>query len=161
LLPLPIKILNYDNENNNNDQVLHKRFFLIDSSASDGTIVRYAKSLTLIYEIVENTKLKDNSGIIYPPLLIIDYDYVRLTQSNLISSIQIMYDTIYRMNFKNQGILMYAAFGSLAGISFFYCLIRTWNWNKRSVIINSNKRFIIIKIICIYSYLNIQGKAFV
>lgn len=139
LFPIPVKILNYkevNNEVNRNgatsEQKLHRRFFLVDSvstKSSESSLpkyVRYAKTIRLYFELIKD----QNEGRIYPPMVIIDYGYV--TTDNLDKTVPVTFQIEYAMNYDTTILGIWVTVGILGFFVFFWALIRAWVWNRRS-----------------------------
>ena len=114
------------------NNVSYSRFFLVDSISSKPKVnekpnfIRYAKSITLSYNLVENNSI----GEIYPPKLLIDYDYVKTDDTSKL--VQIEFKIKYEMDLKNQFKNFYIALGVLSGLGFIWSIFEIYRWNKRA-----------------------------
>ncbi|CAF0714886.1 unnamed protein product [Brachionus calyciflorus] len=138
LLPIPVKILNYKIGNNEvnrgseRDQVLHRRFFMVESLSSKQTnlgqpkYIRYAKSFKINFQLIKN----QYEGKIYPPVVEIDYDFV--STDNLDKTLGITFEIFYSSNFETQDLAMWITAGILCAASFIWAFFRTLVWNRRS-----------------------------
>ena len=129
LLQLPVKVLNYKSsltaDEGLNSQVIHSRFFLVDTISSKSDHIRYAKSMSLVYELLPGK----SNGEIYPPLLLIEYDYVRTDQA---VTRNVDFQIIYEMNLKRQTLAIGISLGVLGLLAIVLTFFKTWNWNNRS-----------------------------
>ena len=82
LAAVPIRIANNERQDG---QRLYKRFFLIDavssrkSSNSAPTHIRYAKSITIRYELLP----EQSNGFIYPPVMLVEYAAIETEEEGL------------------------------------------------------------------------------
>jgi meckelin len=146
LIPVPVKIVNYINVNGesvNTDEKdesiseMNRRFFLVDTFGSiesgDGQVgqkrpryIRYIKDLTLRFDLVRNKY----NGEIYPPLLIINYDYQSADNSS--TSISITFNTKHRVTWDSQSLYFFITLGVLSFFNFLVAIFSTWSWSRRS-----------------------------
>lgn len=115
---------------NNKD---YQRFFLVDTISSKSNAndvkpkyIRYAKSITLSYNLVENSI----DGMIYPPKLLINYDFTNT--DNINKTIEIEFKIQYEMDLKIQLRNFYIAIGIFGGLGFIWSILKVANWNKRA-----------------------------
>lgn len=140
LFPVPVDTINYSENGNtvntglpsSNDR-LQRRFFLaesvtslVSSSSQVPKYVRYAKSITIRFELA----VGQTDGRIYPPLVIINYDYVAADKTE--KTVDVSFAISYVMNLDTQTIVVWAVIGALSGLGFFWAIFRTWIWNRRS-----------------------------
>ena len=114
------------------DSIIRKRFFLIDvvsskpSRDSRPVYIRYAKSVTIFYELLTNKQ----DGEIYPPVIQIEYDYI--STKDLKATVKFSFNLEYRMSIKKQTQAMWIALGVLMFIGLVSSCVRIWVWNKRA-----------------------------
>lgn len=141
MLPVALKILNFlerasgafvNRLSDTRNQRLQRRFFLVDSVSSRQSqtgqprFVRYAKSITLRVDLVGG----QTDGIIYPPVFIIDYDYI--PTSDLTRQVKLSFKIEYRMNLDTQVIAIWISTAILCVFVIVWTFFRTWIWNKRT-----------------------------
>ena len=138
LLPIPVKILNYlengllvnlDIERNRR---LHRRFFMVDSISSIRPSEQIPKFIRYVKSFVIEIKLKEDqtNGEIYPPLIIIDYDFV--SSENLDRKVEISFQIRYISSFQAPELAMWITSGILALFALVWAFIRALVWNRRS-----------------------------
>ncbi len=135
LFALPVKI--NDERSTINSEQIQRRFFLLESVSSkrfnplgrkqaiDEVYVRYAKSVTISFEL-----LKDKTdGEIYPPTISIIYDYAK--QSDVSKLVEVNFKVEYKMNLSGYRTPLFTLIGTFGGFAFIWSTVRVWNWNRR------------------------------
>ncbi|CAF1345544.1 unnamed protein product [Adineta steineri] len=140
MLPTPVVIKNYkandsSSPNQNDDEsqwVYHRRFFLIDrisgilDSTGELNNIHYAKSIKIV-----NT-LTNSAANIQPPLIIIEYGELAISDTEKGSLVEITFETQYRMNLDTHISSIWIAVGVLCGLGFLLSLIETRVWYSRA-----------------------------
>ena len=172
-LPIPIKILNYKNDQNNypnvksNGQenfnegnlILHRRFFLYDITSGIKTENSLATIITYAQDMVLRIKMQDGSTTkIYPPILSINYAQRELSSIQDTSSSSI-YSTInFQVEYRKSDQAIRNArtglFITFFIIGFFMFLLRTIIWLKTNLIVTLDSSFIGRMIIFLYASLS-------
>ena len=88
--------------------------------------VRYAKDITLLFELVPN----ENSGKIYPPTFLVTYGYFKVSNSS--PPVSVSFSIQYKMDLSSQILGIWITVGALCLLVFAWAIIRTWIWNRRS-----------------------------
>ena len=141
LFPIPVETLNYIDPvtgaqvNLNGDDTtakLQRRLFLVDavssktSSSNVPKYVRYAKSISINFNLIAG----QTSGNIYPPLIVINYDYA--TTADLTQSVDVNFQINYTMDLSTQTQAVWISLGILSFLAFLWTIIRIWIWSRRS-----------------------------
>ncbi len=71
-------------------------------------------------------------GLIYPPLLKIDYDTVKIDSMTKISEVQLEFEMRYSMDSSRYDKDIEITMGTLCSIGAVWAGIRTWSWTRRS-----------------------------
>ncbi len=134
LFPIPVKV--NDEKNSINSEQIHRRFFILESKSgrklnsakqlADENYVRYAKSVTFSFELLEG----GSYGEIYPPIVSIVYDYAK--QTDAAKSVEVNFKVEYKMNMSAYRTPVYIIIGVFSGFAFIWSTIRIWNWNRRA-----------------------------
>ena len=82
--------------------------------------------MSIIFTLVPN----DNSGKIYPPLFLVNYNY--FTVSNSSAQIPVSFSIQYQMDISQQILAVLITSGVLCLFVFIWSIIRTWVWMRRS-----------------------------
>ncbi|RNA07664.1 meckelin isoform X1 [Brachionus plicatilis] len=138
LLPIPVKFLDYRengllvNLDDERNQKLHRRFFMVDAISSKQPSTPTAKYIRYVKSFVIFIRLRDTqtNGEIYPPLIIIDYDYV--STDDLTRTVEVSFEIAYSSNFQAPDLAMWITSGILALFSLVWAFIRALVWNRRS-----------------------------
>ena len=109
-----------------NSYTLNRRFFLAESISSNQKYVRYAKSITFSFTLIPN----DNSGRIYPPLILVDYGFFAVTNTS--AQMPVSFNIQYQMDISQQILIVLIVCGVLCLFVFIWSIIRTWVWMRRS-----------------------------
>ncbi|CAF1194078.1 unnamed protein product [Rotaria sordida] len=138
MLPTPIVIKNYRTDrdttpNQNNDEskwVYHRRFFLLDrisgvTTTNELRSIHYAKSIRIL-----NT-LTNDGAYIQPPVIIIEYNEITLSDIAKGTLVEITFETEYRMNLDPHIRDIWIAIGVLSGLGIILAFIRTSIWHSR------------------------------
>jgi len=131
MLPVGVRIVN--NDEKFGQDLLYKRFFLLDGVSSkpgrdtEPVYIRYAKSIKLYYELVASRL----DGVVYPPVLLIEYDHVRVADKS-VAEVRMEFGSEYRMDYKIQSRNLWISVGVLLFLGLVWSLVRTWCWNCRS-----------------------------
>ncbi|CAF3358734.1 unnamed protein product [Rotaria socialis] len=139
MLPTPVVLRNYKTDtgatpNKNNDEsqwVYHRRFFLVDRTS--GVVnnkelrnVHYAQSITIL-----NT-LSNGGAYFQPPVIVIQYEELSLTNIGTGTIVDVKFETQYRMNLDGQIQNIWIAIGVLSGLGIIFALIQTKVWYSRA-----------------------------
>lgn len=134
MLPIPVKILNFeDNRATNEDfHKLQRRFFLVETISSKlkadspSVYIRFAKSIKIQFDLVKGK----SNGEIYPPLILIEYDFAK--RENASKEVQISFSIEYKMQVDSFMLVVFVLIGLFASMAFLWSCLRIWNWNRRS-----------------------------
>jgi meckelin len=141
VIPIPVKSLNFidldGTEINRNQELtrnhkLQRRFFLVDaisgktSKDANPLYIRYAKAITIRIDVFND----QNFGQIFPPIIIIDYDYVSVDRLDKL--VEVEFSILYEMRLDTQVLAVWVTVGGMSLFAFVYAIIRTWVWNRRS-----------------------------
>ncbi|CAF1347685.1 unnamed protein product [Rotaria magnacalcarata] len=139
MLPTPVVLRNYitdtaatPNQNNDESQwVYHRRFFLVDRISgvinnNELTNIHYAKSITIL-----NT-LSNGGAYFQPPVIVIQYEALSLTDIGKGTIVEVTFETQYRMNLDGHIQAIWIAIGVLSGLGIIFALIQTIVWYSRA-----------------------------
>jgi hypothetical protein len=140
VFPIPVVFTNYKDSSGNevnkgsitDSYKINRRFFLAESVSSKTSVdatpkyVRYAKSIIILFELAPNQA----TGRIYPPVFIIEYDYV--STDDLTKTVSVSFEIQYKMILDSQILGIWISVGVMSFFIIIWSIIRTWIWNRRS-----------------------------
>ncbi|KAG8441839.1 hypothetical protein GDO86_010860 [Hymenochirus boettgeri] len=140
LLPVPVLNLNlqynemFVNQGDNvNNWILSRRIFLVDtvsgrenSLTSLPRLLRIAKKITISIRLVPDTY----KGIIYPPLMIVEYADVQI-QNPESQTVRVSFSIHYEMKQSDSLRHTDVAIGVLGGLAVLWSLLKTASWKRR------------------------------
>ncbi|CAF1123716.1 unnamed protein product [Rotaria magnacalcarata] len=141
-IPCPVVILNYQsttgsNPNRNSDESAwsyNRRFFLLDrisgvTTTTSGTNelinINYATTIKIL------TTLTSGASYIQPPVIIVGYSELALTDIGKGTIVQVSFESSYRMDFSQQIMNIWIAAGVLAFLGVVLAFFRTTVWYSR------------------------------
>ncbi|CAD1470272.1 unnamed protein product, partial [Heterotrigona itama] len=137
---LPVLIKNINQNNNELDWQLVRKFFFVDNVSGfkrlsnftnnkddELSVLRYMKSLNIIINI-QNTKDKNK---IFPPLLIIEYAELTYEQIDKVTEVTLDYKIKFTLKDDNIDSYFMIIIGILSGLILILSGIKTWNYSKR------------------------------
>ena len=140
LFPLPIKSLNYLDSagsqvnliTDEGNHRLQRRLFLVDtltgktSKDSLTKYIRYAKSINIQFNLVDG----QTQGIIYPPVIVVNYDYI--STNDLTQKAKLTFEITYLMTLEQHFQAIWISIGVISFVAFVWSIFRTWIWSRRS-----------------------------
>nr|XP_043874362.1 meckelin isoform X1 [Solea senegalensis] len=139
LLPLPTLVYNqqyngrFINQESMKNWYLSRRMFLVDtlggrekSMSSLPKVIRVATSVKIRFQLVPRTQ----EGQIFPPLMIVTYTDVLITDINT-QTVSTMFAMEYEMDQGEARIKTDTALGVMGGLAVLYSLLKTVSWKRR------------------------------
>nr|XP_019948293.1 PREDICTED: meckelin [Paralichthys olivaceus] len=139
LLPLPTLVYNqqyngrFINQESMKNWYLSRRVFLVDmlggrekSVSSQPKVIRVASSVKIRFQMVPRTQ----KGQVYPPLMIITYTDVPITDINT-QTVSTTFAVEYDMDQSEARIKTDTALGVMGGVAVLYSLLKTVSWKRR------------------------------
>ncbi|XP_026225682.1 meckelin [Anabas testudineus] len=139
LLPLPTLVYNqqyngrFINQDSMKDWYLSRRIFLVDtlsgrenSLSSLPKVIRVVSSVKIRFLLVPRTR----EGQVYPPLMIVTYSDVPITDINT-QTVSTTFTVEYEMDQSEARLKTDTALGVMGGVAVLYSLIKTISWKRR------------------------------
>uniref|UniRef100_UPI0037E7BDA2 meckelin n=1 Tax=Semicossyphus pulcher TaxID=241346 RepID=UPI0037E7BDA2 len=139
LLPLPTLVYNqqyngrFINQESMKNWYLSRRMFLVDglsgrekSLSVQPKVIRVASSVKIRFQLVPRTL----EGQVYPPLLIVTYRDVPITDINA-QTVSIKFAVEYEMDQNEARMKTNTALGVMGGVAVLYSLLKTVSWKRR------------------------------
>ncbi|XP_040900442.1 meckelin [Toxotes jaculatrix] len=139
LFPLPTLVYNqqyngrFINQESMKSWYLSRRMFLVDtlggrdkSVSFPPKVIRVASSIKIRFQLVPRTQ----EGQVYPPLMVVTYTDVAITDSNT-KNVSATFAVEYEMDQSEARIKTDTALGVMGGVAVLYSLLKTVSWKRR------------------------------
>ncbi|UJR08253.1 hypothetical protein I4U23_012526 [Adineta vaga] len=139
MLPTPVVIRNYETDsgatlNSDDDEsrwVYHRRFFLIDRVSgvvlnNELRNIHYAKSIKILNTLTSDT------AYIQPPVIVIEYGEISISDIGKNTLVEVAFETQYRMNLDTHIRGIWIAIGVLCALGLILALFETIVWYSRA-----------------------------
>ena len=138
---IPNRILNKDQNREDKEEknwILTDRFFLVDtvggirSKDKNPEKIRFLSYLELRVTLVNTRESPDKPGMIHPPIAVLKYEEVTLSQARDGAEIEMEFSVSYKMDMKEAHKDVEISVGVLSVFAVLLAVIEAWSWSRRS-----------------------------